>query len=673
MAKKPATKPKPAPLSPLGQAAQDSIRRLGSSRRDLPVASFPSWDNVPAVKSALLQMEQGKFLLAAMMAEAMLADDRIAGVWSARSDGVLSLPLEMRPPEGMEEDAKALDIAEAAREDFPKMLPEATLGQILYWGRLLGVGLGEKVREVDEESGRYIPRLKVWHPRFVYWQWGMMSAEVPPPEVQSALGNEPSMGLSAGYRGFRVITGDGVEDVPKRGPDWLLYLPYGYQRGWTWGLLKALAIVWMVRQWAIRDWARYSEIYGQPVKGLKVPQQWDEDEKKRALQEIAGLASDSTVMLPQDEKGYGFALELIEAQGHGAEVFEKLIAKCDTAIAVRIIGQNLTTEISGASGSRAAAQVHDRIRGDILKSDAETLATSIRDQLLMDWVEMNFGHEARDLCPWPHWGVEPPDDKKGNAEALSTFATGVATLRSTQLPVDFAELAERFDLPLLEGKPIPDFVPPAPPAPPAGEKKPEPAKEPPAKKELTELTRLPTRQVQGQIYADYITDQGLDSFAKLLAPDVQDLVKHIKAAEDWHDLRAKLKAAYKGMDATKLAKRMEQALIIARLAGRWSALDAETEQARAAAVHAEQMGAGLKAGLEPLARSVTELAAAAAKPAPAQPAPVVNVTVPPQPAPVVNVTVPPPPPPPPRPTSLDVSIGRDEHGRAASLTMKPKE
>ncbi len=36
------------------------------------------------------------------------------------------------------------------------------------------------------------------------------------------------------------------------------------------------------------------------------------------------------------------------------------------------------------------------------------------------------------------------------------------------------------------------------------------------------------------------------------------------------------------MDPSKLAKRMEQALIVARLAGRWSALDAQFDKQLAA-------------------------------------------------------------------------------------------
>ena len=44
----------------------------------------------------------------------MRQDDRVTGVCSARFDGLLGLPMTMRPPKGMENDAKALKIAEEA-------------------------------------------------------------------------------------------------------------------------------------------------------------------------------------------------------------------------------------------------------------------------------------------------------------------------------------------------------------------------------------------------------------------------------------------------------------------------------------------------------------------------------------------------------------------------------
>ena len=535
----PRTKKKPAVVQ-----VQVEPRAVARTHRDLPITGMPSWDNVGAVKSALLQLENGgQFANVSLLFDAMLSDDRIAGVLSQRFDGLLGLPMEMRPPEDLEEDARALEIAEAAKVDFPKMANESTLRSLLRWGRGVGIGLGEKLWDISGE--RWIPKLKVWHPRHVYWQWT--------------------------DRLFHVVAEGGVLplNVGPYGPEtqvdpqWLLYAPFGYGRdAWINSLVRPLAIPWLIRQWAYRDWARYSEVHGLPIRKGVVPATAKEEDKERFLQELTSLASESVVRLPDGGDGNRFDLQLVEAVGNTWEGFEKLLSKCEASIAIAIVGQNLTTEVKG--GSLAASKVHDQVRGDILASDALTLGATLRDGLLRDWCERNYGDP--DLAPWPSWNTDPPEDMGQQATTLKTFAEGLTAARATQVPIDVAELCERFNVPLVEGAEIPEYEPPPPPAP-FGDS---PGREPkPGEGELSLLSRKGERAaVRAQVYTDEVADHGRAEAAKVLGVDVRALRAIVNESESYDDMRSRLVAAYKHMDPSKMARLLERCLSMASLAGR---------------------------------------------------------------------------------------------------------
>lgn len=400
--------------------------------RDLPLYGYENWDSVDQVRAALSELDKGMFAQSAQMVDAMLADDRISGVWSCRADGLVGLPLEFRVPAGLEADNRAVQIAEDAEIAWQDIAPEQALTELLRWGRFLGLGLAEKIYDI----GSWTPRLKVWHPRYVYWNWGT--------------------------RTYHLITEDGVLNLDHNDPTvrrkWVFYAPYGFQRGWVSARVRALAIPWLIRQWSWRDHARHNEVHGIPIRKLKVPTQWDPEDKNRALAEVAQLATESVVRCPVDDEGKGFDLELVEPQGNSWEAFTSLQARADTAIAVVLLGQNLTTEIAD-KGSRAAAQVHDRVRQDVIRSDSDSLGQCMRDQVLADWAEYNHG--SRDLTPTPAWDIVPPRDELQLGNALSATAQALQTLRESGIPVDIVKLCQDVGIPLEQGVEIPEYEDPA--------------------------------------------------------------------------------------------------------------------------------------------------------------------------------------------------------------------
>ncbi len=104
---------------------------------------------------------------------------------------------------------------------------------------------------------------------------------------------------------------------------------------------------------------------------------------------------------------------------------------CNTEITILWLGQHLTTDVQG-SGSRAAAEVHDRVREDLLVDDIADEGLTIRRDLLTCWCA-KFG----DATPVPLFGRSLPQsiDSKKLAETLAIVgksgrrgAAGVAAL-----------------------------------------------------------------------------------------------------------------------------------------------------------------------------------------------------------------------------------------------------
>lgn len=387
---------------------------------DAPVQAFGLWDSVPLVQSALAELENGDFRTAALLCEATGRDDRITATMDARINGVLSLPLDFEP--GIENNEKAAKVAEEVKASWATMFPEATLASLIKWGRLVGVAPGELVWAATDtpEGKRWVPTLKIWHPQFLYWDWSK--------------------------RDFMVLTQSaGSLPIGEAPGQWLLYCPKGRYLAWQAGLIRALAIIFLVRMWALRDWARHSEKFGLCIVKAIVPKGADKDVKNTYFESIAGLGSENTIKIEvgnKDEASFG--AELLEPKQTATEVFQGLIQQCDSSIAILALGQNLTTEVKG--GAFAAAKVHDRVRGDFLRSDAVTLSTTLREQVLKPYAAFNFGDP--ELAPRPKWKTDPPEDAKDTSQAALNASQALTSMQTAKAPVNERQFLEKFNIPL---------------------------------------------------------------------------------------------------------------------------------------------------------------------------------------------------------------------------------
>jgi hypothetical protein len=481
-------------------------------------------------------------MLAADFCETIMGDDRVAAALNTRCKGLVSLPVEFEAARGGKRAVKALE----AGEDWYVAYSESALSQLLAWGNLLGVGLGRNVwTDRGSTINRIIPILEVWHPRNLRFDWMTRTWRV------------------------RVNGGTEVEINPGDGT-WVLYTPYGTNRPWAWGAWRAIALWYLLKLYAIQDWARYSEKNGQGLLVATAPEGVDKQKRKELAEDFKNLSRDTAVVLPA-----GFTLDLVEATANNWQTFEAQKNAADVGTAVAILGQNMSTEVSGPVGT--GATLHGRVMQIYIDADAETLATCVHDQALVWWAEFNFG--SRDLAPWPCYDTDPPEDKKAKADLGKVLSgIGAFTVNEVREACGYEELAEGGDELL---KPSSPFAGPpggggnAPPPPPNDKAAPEdPEADDPAQAEKMirlssgRVVRSQSGVVQGQLYADELADNARERAAKVLDPDLVAVLEAIDGGESYADIRKRLTKTFRAMSPKNLARLTEAALTMAELGGR---------------------------------------------------------------------------------------------------------
>lgn len=376
-------------------------------------------DWTPALlKIALRSADGGNLRTAADLCDAILGDDRAPAVLGTRCAALLGceVTFELGVGRRKRRTLKSLE----AEEDFWTAFPEDELSQLITWGILLGVGLGELVWFDDPETGRTIPRLKVWHPRHLRWDW-------PTRRWMLKVDGETEIAISPG---------DGK---------WILYTPYGSSRPWAHGLWRGMAPLWLLKEYAKKDFGLVQELHGEGIMVGTAPTPARRNELAQILRDLGRSA---VLALPAETD-----IKIVESTARNWEMYTAQIELSNTGFSVQVIGTNLPTEVTSGVGTGATAQ--NLVRLDYKRRDGETLATTLRSQALVWWAEFNFGSAA--LAPWPAWQVEPPLDRQAASQRWLTTAQALRVLDPTGVwEVDLKDVEEELGLKLTkrEAQPI---------------------------------------------------------------------------------------------------------------------------------------------------------------------------------------------------------------------------
>ena len=166
---------------------------------------------------------------------------------------------------------------------------------------------------------------------------------------------------------------------------------YGKKDDNPWGIGLGRVLYWLAvifKKEMIKQRLIYLDKYAQPTLIGKAPNSQISAEQRAEFNRVlTKIAKGGTGTLP-----FGWDLSLLEAQrGSTNDVYQSAIDWCNSEMAQLVLGETLSTELPGATGSRAASETHQQGSFVYLaKFDSDRLSTGPYRELARWITELNY-------------------------------------------------------------------------------------------------------------------------------------------------------------------------------------------------------------------------------------------------------------------------------------------
>jgi hypothetical protein len=375
--------------------------------RDLPLVTIQNTWSIEQARGAIYSHLIGTFYASGLLCDSILGDDRVCATLNSRAAGVF----------GREVRFKAADDSDAAKECleawegwWPQFAGTGALRECFDYRVMMGFSHGQLCWDTTQPKLDFAPRLFPWHPVFTWYDWML--------RCYQAIGHDAQI---------PIVPGNGK------------WLQFGGYRSWVRGCLRPVVEPWMLRHFGFRDMARFGEIHGNPTRVGHVPMVGDPVERQNFESALANMGANTALIVPRgvDPSNYdGYDYDLVEATSQAWQVHPAQIDRCDMAIVLAILMQNLTTQVDG--GSYGAAKVHMDVKSQGDDLDNQDIKGVVYRDVARPFAYLNHGDA--NLAPWTWFDVTPIERYESNAKQLVQFGAAISSLR--QGGVEFKDPAE---------------------------------------------------------------------------------------------------------------------------------------------------------------------------------------------------------------------------------------
>lgn len=505
---------------------RDAEPSLGTMRN--PMQEHPSWGLTPEALGGLLRNSESIdpsrwFALAADIEE---REWHYRGVLSTRKSAVAQLPVTVEAAS----DAKE----HVAQADFMRSIIGAPTFQLSLMDVLDALGKGASFTEIvwDQSSGQWWPSSLKW----VDQRWFRLDQnDLTTPKLFD------DQGVAQPLAPYKWITHYPrlQSGLPLRG-----------------GLTRAAAWSYMFKNFDIKAWTIFLEVYGHPLRVGKYPAAATYEEKATLLNAVVSLGIDAAAIIPE-----GMGIEFVQAGGGGSGgggLFKDMAEYLDQQMSKLVLGQTSTTD--AIAGGHAVGKVQNHVREDIERYDCMALNATLNRDLTRPAIDLNFGPQK--LYPSIRVGREETQNLELIFDNLGDMVDRGLRVETSQIYDLFGMEEPAADAELL--KPI------ARPAATAG------ASLPPGARSRAAFEAGGSDEAIAAAAADVVA-QPSDSIDQLaeeiggdftLIGDIRDQVAEaIEQSTSFDELKARIEKLAKGPASAKLIDKLALSMFNAKLAG----------------------------------------------------------------------------------------------------------
>jgi len=341
------------------------------------------------------------------------------------------------------------------------------------------------------------------------------------------------------------------------------------------GLSRIAMWGWMFKAYTQRDWAIFTQTYGQPLRVGKFGAGASEQDKDTLFNAVANIAGDCAAIIPDT-----MMIDFIEAKnvGSASGLYKERSDWLDMQISKAVLGQTATTD--AVTGGLGSGKEHRQVQEDIERADAKALSAILNRDLIRPWVDLEYGPQK-----------VYPRIKIANAEAedLQAAAEQLGILVPLGLRVSMREVSTKFgwaepkgDDEILTSDAVNALTPTNPTTNPIQNARESAVKTPfntrPAKSRT--ITAPQAEAPSGRVSAadtveDILADQMIEAGRPALRGMMDRIETMLGASTSFDEFREMLIAGYPDLDDTALAETLQVALQASMFAGMISVAEAD--------------------------------------------------------------------------------------------------
>ncbi len=198
------------------------------------------------------------------------------------------------------------------------------------------------------------------------------------------------------------------------------------------GLARVAAWGWMFKAFTQRDWAIFTQTYGQPLRIGKWASGASEADKSTLFNAVANIAGDCAAIMPES-----MTIDFIESANVGAahQLYLERSDWLDQQISKAVLGQTGTTD--AMVGGLGSGKEHREVQEDLERADARALSAILNRDLIRPWIDLEYGPQKQ----YPRLKIARPE-----VEDLKALSSALGVLVPLGLKVGASEVRNKFGL-----------------------------------------------------------------------------------------------------------------------------------------------------------------------------------------------------------------------------------